>query len=114
MVCNVPSSSREDTHYTVTYVGGEWSCTCPDFFYRAHKPECKHITRAKERHMTASDLFEHIDAAGLHVQEALRAVRRGEVTPEDARVVRGLGRTLFRYTEALSDELIKLAEREGK
>jgi hypothetical protein len=44
---NVPSESHEGTHYTVTYIRGYWACTCPDFFYREHKPECKHIVSIK-------------------------------------------------------------------
>jgi hypothetical protein len=64
--------------------------------------------------MTKVELFDHMEKALKHMEDALAAVRRGEVTPEDARAVRGLGRTLFRYSEALSHDLSKVEEREGK
>lgn len=42
----VPSETGNG-YWTVTHVNGEYSCTCPDFFYRTQKTECKHIRRVK-------------------------------------------------------------------
>lgn len=42
-------SDSSDTHYSVNYVNGDWSCTCPAFIYSKQLPQnCKHIDKIKK------------------------------------------------------------------